>query len=67
MCVFGDLRALSVIPLFCMYADYDDGDHEDNVEFRFISMLEDKVGVRAAKEYFDVGDRVRGLITLFRA
>ena len=49
-----------------MYADYDDGDHEDNVQFRLISMLEDKVTFGPTKKYFDIGDRVRGLVILYR-
>ena len=49
-----------------MCADYDDGDHEDNVQFRFITFLQKKVRIGAAKKYFDIGDRVRGLVILFR-
>ena len=57
----------SRIPLFLFVcADYDDGDHEDNVQFRFITFLQKKVRIGAAKKYFDIGDRVRGLVILFR-
>ena len=43
-------------------ADYDDGDHEDNVPFRLIEPLENVSGV--TKEFFDINERVLGLITL---
>ena len=43
-------------------ADYDDGDHEDNVPFRLIEPLENASGV--VKDFFDINERVLGLITL---
>ena len=44
------------------FADYDDGDHEDNVPFRLIEPLENVSGV--VKDFFDIDERVLGSITL---